>query len=334
MQSFQSRRRFLAGLTATGAAGLIGAPQSSYAEPPPETTTVRLARNPNICFAPLYIAEEFLRTEGFTDIRYDVESQGFALTEMVARDEIDFATAFAGSLVYQIDAGLPIIAIGGLHIGCYELFAHDPIRSIGDLKRRRVVTQALRGSGHLYLSIIAAHVGLDPQVDIEWIEGGMEALEMFARREADAFLAFPPEPQALRARAIGRNILQTTTDRPWSDYLCCVPFTNREFARDNPVATKRVLRAFLKAADFCAADPAVAARRLVDRGYAANYDFAYEAMSEIPYTAWRDFDVEDSMRFFALRLREVGMTKLGPNELIAQGADWRFFDELKRELKM
>ena len=39
------------------------------------------------------------------------------------------------------------------------------------------------------------------------------------------------------------------------------------------------------------------------------------------------------MRFYALRLHEVGMIKSSPNTIIAEGTDWRFLNELKRELK-
>jgi NitT/TauT family transport system substrate-binding protein len=56
-------------------------------------------------------------------------------------------------------------------------------------------------------------------------------------------------------------------------------------------------------------------------------------MKEINYSQWRDYDPEDAVRFYALRLREAGMIKSGPNRIISQGTDWRFFNELKRELK-
>ena len=39
------------------------------------------------------------------------------------------------------------------------------------------------------------------------------------------------------------------------------------------------------------------------------------------------------MRFYALRLREAGMVKSTPQKLIAQGTDWRFVEQLKKELK-
>ena len=56
-------------------------------------------------------------------------------------------------------------------------------------------------------------------------------------------------------------------------------------------------------------------------------------MNEIRYALWRDYDPEDAVRFYALRLREAGMIKSNPNSIIAQGTDWRFLNELKRELK-
>ena len=79
-------------------------------------------------------------------------------------------------------------------------------------------------------------------------------MELFADGKVDAFLGFPPEPQELRARKIGHMILNIATDKPWSQYFCCMVFGNRECVRDHPVATKRFLRA-LKAADICAAEP-------------------------------------------------------------------------------
>ena len=108
---------------------------------------------------------------------------------------------------------------------------------------------------------------------------------------------------------------------------------NRDFVRRNPVATKRVLRAILKATDFCVSDPAGAARRMVDGGFTTQYDYALQTLKEVPYNKWREYDPEDTIRFCALRLREAGMIKSNPNKIIAEATDWRFLNELKRELK-
>jgi len=101
----------------------------------------------------------------------------------------------------------------------------------------------------------------------------------------------------------------------------------------HPVATKRVVRAILKAADLCASEPARAARMLVDGGFTPRYDYALQALQELPYDKWREYDHEDTMRFYALRLHDVGFIKSSPRKIIADGTDWRFLDELKRELK-
>ena len=103
--------------------------------------------------------------------------------------------------------------------------------------------------------------------------------------------------------------------------------------RNHPVATKRALRAILKATDMCAADPARAARQIVDRDFAPRYDYALQTLSENFYDKWRDYDAEDTLRFYALRLHEVGLIKSSPQKIIADGTDWRFLNELKRELK-
>jgi NitT/TauT family transport system substrate-binding protein len=108
---------------------------------------------------------------------------------------------------------------------------------------------------------------------------------------------------------------------------------NREFAARQPVATKRVIRAILKAADLCASAPEKAARLLVDGGFTARYDYALQAITEVPYDLWRDYDPEDTVRFYALRMHELGMIKHDPKRILAEGTDFRLFNELKRELK-
>jgi NitT/TauT family transport system substrate-binding protein len=338
MQVIQSRRDFLTGAASAAAAGVLGAPTALADEGPPEVTTIRLSYLPAYaCVTPHSIAEQLLRAEGFVEVRYLPQSHDYG----VVHGEIDFDVNTAAWLVSQVDAGDLITVLAGVHVGCYELFVHAPVRTIADLRGKKVGIDYSDSSGHLHLMIMAAQVGLDPKRDIEWVANPQDwvanpdstLLERFAAGKIDAFLAFPPEPQELRARKIGRVILSTAVDTPWSHYFCCMPFCRRQFVRDYPVATKRYLRAILKAADICATQPDLAARQLVDAGFTQTYDFALETLRELPYDRWREFDAEDSMRFYALRLHEVGMIKSTPNKIIAEGTDWRFLNELKRELK-
>jgi hypothetical protein len=166
-----TRRHILTGLSLAGAAGLLPAPRPAGAEAPLETTTVRITKDFAICEAPLYIAEELLRAEGFTDVRY--------------------------------------------------------------------------------------------------IEAAADAN-----------------------------------------------------------STKRVLRALLKATDLCGIQPASVAQRLVDGGFTPRYDYALQLLSELPYNKSHEYNAEDSFRYYALRLYEMGFVKANPQKIIADGTDWHFLNEL------
>jgi NitT/TauT family transport system substrate-binding protein len=334
MQIIQSRRDFLAGLSAAGTAGLVGLGRPLADEGPLETTTVRLVRTSGICPAPIYIVEELLRAEGFADISYVAATGGIASAQMATRGKADFLLTFAAPLLIPMDAGEPLTVIAGAHVGCFELFANDTVHRIADLKGRSVGVQAIGSSQHVFLASMVTYVGLDPSKDINWVTSpSVKPKELFAEGKIDAFLGFPPEPQEMRARNIGHVVVNSTIDRPWSQYFCCMVAGNTDFIREHPIATKRVLRAILKATDICAADPEKAARRLIDGGFTQRYDYALQALTDLPYDRWREYDPEDTLRFYALRLHEAGMIASTPNKIISEGTDWRFLNELKRELK-
>ena len=219
-------------------------------------------------------------------------------------------------------------------VGCTELFAREGIKSVTDLKGKRVGVLSNGSLPHLLVVLMAAQVGLDAEKDIDWItDPKVKPKELFIDGKIDAFIGGPPEPQELRARGIGHVIVNTAVDRPWSQYFCCMLFGNRDYVRNHPVATKRAIRAILKAADLCASQPALAARRLVDRGFTPHYDRALQTLNDVPYDRWREYDPEETLRFYALRLHEVGLIKSTPQQIIAENTDWRFFNELKRELR-
>ena len=327
----QSRRGFMA--LATGAAGFAAAPALAAGGGAPETAAVRFANAPNYCIAPQYLAHDLLRAEGFEEVRYVEAPTGPAAGKAVAEGRADFYSAFAPDAILQVDAGEAITIVAGVHVGCFELFAHPGVGSIVELKGRRVAV--VKGSsGYRLLTMLMRYVGFDPDSDIVWVTSDrLKPLELFIAGEADAVLAFPPAPQELRARGIGQVIASTTTDRPWSQYLCCVVQANSEFVQRHPVATKRVIRAILKASDLCADEPERMARQLVERGVAQRYDYAVQVLGELSFRAWREYDVADSIRFYALRMREIGFIAQAPSEIIRRGTDLRYFNELKRELK-
>jgi NitT/TauT family transport system substrate-binding protein len=311
-----SRRKFACGLTLAGTASLLAmGPEGAAAEPPPETKRVTLAQTTSMCHAPQYIAEALLKGEGFTEIHYLKDAGAGVEAKAIASGDAQISLTSAGPLLLRIDAGDPVLLLAGGHVGCLELFGHDPVRAVSDLKGKRVVVYALESAPHVFLASVMAFVGLDHRKDVTiFTRPPAEALQMFAERRVDAFVASPPIAQELRAKGIGRVVINSTTDRPWSQYFCCFVAGHRDFVRKYPVATKRALRAILKSADVCSIDPARAARTLVDRGFTKSYDYALQAMKEIPYARWRDYEPEDTVRFYALRLREAGPDQGDPPE--------------------
>jgi NitT/TauT family transport system substrate-binding protein len=323
-------------LTLVGTAGLLGlCPGRGAAEPPPETTTLRLHKIAGICIAPQYVAEDLLRLEGFTDVQYLQTGLTLAdVYESFASGALDIGMAFVPPFLLQLDASAPIVLLGGVHVGCFELFGTERVQAIRDLKGKTVAVPALVSAHHLFVASMAQYVGLDPRTEIHWAaHSPSESIQLLAEGKVDALVGFPPVPQELRARKIGHVVVNSGVDRPWSQYFCCIVASNREFVRKHPVATKRALRAILKATDVCALEPDRAAQLIVDKGFTLRYDYALQSMQETPYNRWREYDPEDTVRFYALRLHEIGMIKSTPQKLIAQGTDWRFFNELKKELK-
>ena len=339
-----SRREFLTKATLAGTAGFLGlAPNSFAAEPPLETTTIRLvhpwppgstARIPFMCMAPHFLSEELLRAEGFTDIRFVEKDAGSPAYNALASGEGDLSSGVTLGLITQVDKGAPIVLLAGVHVGCYELFGTGAVRSVRDLKGKTVAVPGLGSGAHLLFAAMAAYVGLDTNKDIKYVTRSFaESMRLLSEGKIDGFMGFAPEPQELRAKKIAHVIVNTTTDRPWSGYFCCAIAGNREFVRKHPVAAKRAVRAIMKTSDICALEPQRAARLLMEKGYAARFDYALETMKQIPYGKWRNYDPEDTVRFYALRLHEVGMIKSSPQKIISQGTDWRIIRELKKELK-
>ena len=340
-----SRREFLraAGLAGAGAVllgacgsdGSNGGPTSTpEGDPPPETTTIRLGKTDLPRLAPLYLAEQFLAAEGFTDVQY-IDLLDFSHTQQLAAGEIDISLVFASSLTVAADAGEPLVVLAGVHNTLFELFGNDRVQSLRDLKGKRIVRNP-GGTDLVYTfwAALLAYVGIDIEHEVEFVEANpADLVPQVLADTFDAWLLTRPFSTLLRKANIGHVVVDGIVDPPWSQYFGGMATANRDFVEQHPAATKRALRAILKATDVCAREPERAARYLVDHGYTTlTYDLALDGIPAMSYAAWREFDPEDTMRFYALRLKEAGLVTSTPDELIARATDWRYLEEIKREL--
>jgi NitT/TauT family transport system substrate-binding protein len=226
-----TRRRFLGGLTLAGTAGLLSLRSGPVAaEPLPETTRIRLVQVPSICQAPQYVAEALLHSEGFTEV-HDLKREGTdGIEKALASGEADLNGHFAAPLLLRLEAWDPIVILAELHIGCFQLFGTHEVRTIRDLKGKTVAVPALDSSRYVFLASMVAYVGLDPRKDLTFVtHPGPESMRLLAEGKVDAYLGFPPEPQEMREQQIGHVVVNSTVDRPWSQYFCCMLAGNREF---------------------------------------------------------------------------------------------------------
>lgn len=330
-----TRRDLLSAAALAGAGAMLGWPaEPSAAEPPPETTRIRLLRIPSTCHAPQYLAEDLLRGEGFANVEYVKRASSADVSPALAAGEADINMNFSGPVLLNLEAGQPLVVLAGVHVGCFELFGGPGVRAVSDLKGKTVAVNAMGSSQYVFLSSMLANVGIDPRREVHWVTHPSDKhIELLATGKIDAALAFAPWPGQFRERKIGRLLINSTTDRPWSHYFCCMLVGNRDFVQRHPIATKRAMRAILKAANVCAVEPERAARFMVDKEIVSRYDLTLRTIKELPYDRWGEYDPEDTLRFYALRLHEAGMIKSSPQKIMAQGTDWRFLKELKKELK-
>jgi NitT/TauT family transport system substrate-binding protein len=328
------RRTFLQSFGGMSTAAVLGPARRAAAEPPPETTTVKLLQFASACQGPIHAAEDLLVAEGFTNVQYVVKKDLATIFKPLASGEVHFALYLAADLVTLIDTGDPIVTLAGLHVGCFQLFGGAGVRTVKDLRGKTVSTPGPSSTPQRYIASMAAYVGVDPRKDINWVvHVPAEAVQLLAAGKIDALMGFPPLSQELRARKIGHVVVNSAIDRPWSQYFCCMVVGNRQFVQKHPVATERTVRAILKANAICSLEPDRVTRLLVDKGVATSYDDTLQTIKELPYARWREYDPEDTLRFYALRLHEAGMIASNPQKIIAQGSDWRFLKELRTELK-
>ncbi len=288
-----------------------------------------------------WLSEPFLREEDFTDIHYGAGSPGAGTAE--------FSITYGNVLAAAVDAGIPVVAVAGTHTGCIELWARPGINTIADLRGKTIAvnTKTFTVAGKtaadtfygFFVSLLA-YVGMQPG-DANFVEIGADksVISYFVDGKADAILTAAQGGPVLHGTKNnpGRVILSTSIDKPWSQNYCCLLITNRDWARANPVAVKRATRAILRAIDAGKRDLRATAKAAIEKG---TYKAAPVITEQVVYDVikdqsfdWRDYDPEETVRFFSLRLADAKLIKKSPQQIIAEGTDFAYFRQLRKELK-
>ncbi len=284
------------------------------------------------------MCEPYLRDEGFTDVVYPAEKGSHLFT------------TYSHFLVTGNDAGLPHIAVAPLHTGCVELWVRPPVERFNDIRGRTVVIGRKTYTDESGISApdlfygfwvsLLADVGMNTG-DVTFLETGNSNTvpAEFVGGKGDAIVVLAAQGPILKANAKnpGRLLLDTTLDRPWSQRVCCMLAADPGWAKGNPAALRRATRAILRTLDELSRDTTAGGRIAMEKGiYKNNPAFTEKVINEVNEHAhldWREFDPEDTLRYYALRLAEGKLIRKTPQQVIADATDFAWFRQLQKELK-
>lgn len=300
--------------------------------PPPETTSIKLTAG--ACDSAIFGAERFLREEGFTDVQFtDV-----GVSAAIAAGNAHMGQTFPQGLFNSLESGPKLVSLGGLHPGCIEIWAQPGIASVKDLKGRNitVTSKALTNLQYTWMAMALKQAGVDPK-DVNFVvQADADPLKLYLDGKSDAVFVATTGVPALKANPAnkGKVIYSQAMDEPWKSTNCCFIVASEPWYRANPIAAKRAMRAIYRTADALPADRADAAKLATDKGLFGGVPAlanVREAANMVPL-AWRTYDLDKAVRFYAPLLTDVGVLKASTDDLL-KAIDLKIFKELSTELK-
>lgn len=336
-----TRREFLT--VALGTAGALATsciqpgersamPKLSAALGPAETATLRISVPPT-CDPAFFLAEPYLREEGFTDIQF---VKGNA-SQAMASGGADLSSLFPPSLAAEVDAGNPVVALAGLHVGCIGLFAQKGTRDVRALRGKTVLVPSKdpRDFRYSFFVVTLLEAGIDPVRDVNIVEApaGADLVQMFRDGKSEAATVATQAMDKLRADGGFEMLVDYATDAPWSGHHCCLLTATRSFLDMSPNAARRAVRAILRGTIDARTDLARGVQSMVERGVTKDYEGVLAHDRTLPYDTWRTVDPEVGIRFHAERLQRANVIKSSADEIVRKGTDWNALRQAQRELK-
>jgi ABC-type nitrate/sulfonate/bicarbonate transport system substrate-binding protein len=185
-------------------------------------------------------AEGFFSREGLQVELTPIDPNTLAAT--LIGGSTDIALAASSPLVIAIDKGADLVAVGaGADRSPYSLVASPAIKTIKDLKGKRIGAVSPFEAYTVVIKEILRKAGLDPEKDVEFVYGGGQNQRFAALLggAVQAGLLTPPSDKKLLER--GFNALAFTPD--YYPYLqLSITTVRRDWARQHPDVLRRYLR--------------------------------------------------------------------------------------------
>src|SRR2546423_440076 len=180
---------------------------------------------------------------------------------------------------------------------------------------------------YAYCEPFLRDVGVTGNIITPFTDGKVDAI-FVAAAAGPVLMADPKNP--------GHVILDSSKDKPWSQNYCCVLVTSRDWYSAHPIAAKRMTRAILRATDAAKKDLRAAAKLTAEKQTykatpAVTEQVLYDTIKDESFD-WREYDPDDTVRFFALRLADAKLVTKTPQRILTDGADFAYFRQLRKEL--
>ncbi len=181
--------------------------------PPPETTSIRLAAG--ACDSAIFGAERYLREEGFTDVQFTDAATATA----IAAGNANIGNAFPQAVFNSVEGNGPkVVALGGLHPGCNEIWAQPAIASLKDLKGSTisVTAKALTNLPYSWMAMALKHAGVDPK-DVNFVvQADADTVKLYLDGKSDGVFVATTAVAALKANPANKaeEIVAGSTKHP------------------------------------------------------------------------------------------------------------------------
>jgi ABC-type nitrate/sulfonate/bicarbonate transport system substrate-binding protein len=277
--------------------------------------------------AQVAVAKGFFRDEGLEPVLIQMRSQ-VAVPAMMNGD-IQYTLTFGNILTAAIQ-GMPFKQLAVLtEKPLHHLVSRPEIKTIADLRGKRVGTQRIGGSDYLAAEAILQAKGLDLK-EIQFVTLGADEpvrSEMLKKGLVDAITISPPGP--IRLQKEGYNILGGPKDLKIGSPISAISITDSRL-KENRDQAKKVLRATVRALRFVRERKDEVVPIMV-QWLQQTKEVAVESYDLIVPSFSPDGSVSDATYQFAVdaRLKELKSDK---RPSLAQFRDFSLLREVQKEL--
>ncbi len=274
-------------------------------------------------------AKGFFRDEGIEPVLVQMRSQ-VAVPAMMNGD-IQYTLTF-GNIMSAALQGMPFKQLAVLtEKPLHHIVARPEIKTIADLKGKRLGTQRIGGSDYLAAEAILQAKGIE-QKDVQMVTLGADEpvrVEMLRKGLVDAVCVSPPGPMRLQRE--GYNIVGGPKDLKVGSPISAVSITDQRL-KENREQAKRLVRAIVRGLRLVRErkDEVVP---IMSRWLQQTKEVASESYDLILPSFSPDGGVSDATYQFAVdaRLKELKSDKRVP---LSQLRDFSLLAEVQKELKL